>query len=115
MLPSDGMFTDEPLPSDWYYPHPTEFDPLVDYEMGGIELQNPSQGMDKQLWRLRYDEGDIKISKTSTPEVETVLFTAPDLVRLALAFDQNMNPCYAWENEKEGYCNLIFYDTAMVS
>lgn len=111
MLPSNGQLTDEPFPSSWFYPHPTEFDPLIDYEMGGVALQNPSQGLDVQLWKLRYHEQQIKISKTSDPGTEIGLFIVPNLIRLALAFDQNMNPCYAWENGAEGYCNLIFYDT----
>lgn len=97
--------------SYWLYPHPTPFNPLVDYEMGGIAIGNSSKGLDAALWKLFYNDNQIKLGKVGYAAES--LFIVPDLKKLALAFDQNMHPCYAWENGVENYVNLIFYDTTI--
>ncbi|MBT9138842.1 MAG: hypothetical protein DDT31_01419 [Syntrophomonadaceae bacterium] len=64
---------------------------LVDFEMGGVGLQNPSQGLNVQLWRLRYDEltGNFLLSAPNHPE--TILFNRPNVSYISLSFDSNMN------------------------
>ena len=81
---------------------------LVDYEMGGIALNDASQGLQVQLWTVRYDKatGDVLLSAPSAPE--TVAFNRPAVTELSLAFDQNMNPFIAFV--QGGAAKFWWYD-----
>jgi hypothetical protein len=65
---------------------------LMDYENGGFDLNDTSEGLDYQTWTLRYapESEDMMISAPNHPL--SVLFNRPDITELSLAFDQNMNP-----------------------
>lgn len=67
-------------------------DPFTDFESGGIGLQNPNEGLDVQLWKLRYDEltGEFLLSAPTYPE--TSQFVRFDVSYVSLSFDSNMNP-----------------------
>lgn len=71
-------------------------EPLTDYERGGEALSDSSQGLDVQLWTLRYENDQAIISGESVPD--TVLFTRPGITQIALAFDTNMAPFVAFED-----------------
>lgn len=101
-----------PSYSEWVYPFPEEFDNFVDFEVGSSAIGSTVGGTDTHMWKIRYDGANIKLGRYDTT-TETTLLTVPDLVKIALAFDQNMNPCYAWQNGASGYTNLIFYDTSI--
>ena len=64
---------------------------LLDYENGGIALNDPLEGLNYQVWTLRYfpGSGDMVIEAPNTPQ--TVLFNRADITEISLAFDQNMN------------------------
>jgi hypothetical protein len=66
--------------------------PLMVFELGGIGLNDPTEGLRVQTWTLRYfpASGDMVISADNTSP--TVLFNRPDVTEIDLAFDQNMNP-----------------------
>lgn len=74
--------------------HPNEL--LVDYELGGVGLSDPSQGLLVQQWTLRYEGGDFLLSAENVPE--TLLFSRPGVVQIGLAFDNNMAPFVAFED-----------------
>ncbi len=89
---------------------------LIDYEEGGIALNDGTQGLEVQIWELSYisDEedpnyGDFILTPEDTGPV-TVFFNVPDVTELGLAFDQNMNPfiCYY---TKSGECKFYWYDS----
>ena len=67
-------------------------DPFTDFEQGGIGLQNPSQGLNVQLWKLRYNDltGEFLLSAPNYPE--TSQFVRFDVSYISLSFDSNMNP-----------------------
>jgi len=70
--------------------------PLTDTEMGGVALNNASQGLKVKSWTLNYDaiSGDMQLS---APDVATtVLFNRPSITQIALAFDQSMQPFVAF-------------------
>lgn len=75
-------------------------DKLQDWEMGGVALNDPSQGLRVQLWKftLVVDEvtGASTISVEAPTVSKTVLFTGVDVNEIAGAFDQNMNPVVAY-------------------
>ena len=80
--------------------------PWVDYEMGGVALNDPSQGLLVKIWRLRYVSPDVRISADGV--AESTLFTAAGLTELSLAFDQNMRPVVAYV--QSGEAKLRWYD-----
>lgn len=73
------------------YPDDIGNDPLYDYEMGGIALQNASQGLRVQPWQCHWDPEDSNVYLTpninGTPiQIQTHL----NVLELSFAFDQNM-------------------------
>lgn len=80
---------------------------LIDYEIGGIGLNDPSQGHYVQIWTLQLVGDDVIIYADNWPE--EILFTRTGITELSLAFDQNMNPFVAFvENDVAKYW---WYDT----
>lgn len=90
MIPQQRLSTTN-LPAPFLVDIPRD-DPLTDYEKGGVNLQDPSQGLDVQLWKLRYNDitGEFLLSASNYPE--TVQFVRFDVSYLSLSFDSNMNP-----------------------
>lgn len=69
---------------------------LTDYEMGGVGISDPSEGLQVQLWTARYDGTSVLLSAPNTPE--SVLFARPGIEQIALAFDTNMAPFVAFQD-----------------
>ena len=69
---------------------------LLDYEAGGIGLNDPTEGLFYQTWTLRYfpATGDMTVEAPNT--LQTILFNRPDITEISLAWDQNMNPFVAF-------------------
>lgn len=109
MIPDERLST-ESQPADYYAPD--NLDPpssLVDYEMGGPGLSDATGGLRQKVWTLRaYGEtGEVYISAPGV--FETLLFTAPGITELSLAFDQNMRPFVAFV--QSGQAKFRWYDT----
>lgn len=80
---------------------------LVDYELGGVALNDPSGGLSTQLWTARYVGGQIVVSdSTNTP---AFTLTVAGVTKLSLAFDSNMKPTIAYETAAGGF--LYWFDT----
>jgi hypothetical protein len=62
--------------------------------MGGVALNDPSQGMLVKVWTLTLDGDDVVVSAADVSPV--VLFTQSGITELSLAFDQNMRPTVAF-------------------
>ena len=93
MFPSGGMST-VPVTSPFLYPDDQPYNPLLDYEMGGIALSDPSQGLNVVPWKLWADSGIIFIDKVEGGAQEVIVH-AP-ATQVSLAFDQNMYPVVAY-------------------
>jgi hypothetical protein len=99
MIP-DKKLSSQPIVSEFL--HPDElFDycmQMVDYELGGVALNDPSQGFLVYVWRVRIVGLDIIIDAPDVPEIEPVvlLTTTARASSVTLAFDQNMNPALAY-------------------
>lgn len=76
---------------------------LLDYESGGIALNDPSEGLWYQDWTLRYFPGtdDMVLEAPNTPA--TIIFNRPDITEISLAFDQNMNPFVAFVQDGDAW------------
>lgn len=70
-------------------PDDAERNLLLDYERGGVHVNDPSAGLNYQDWKMWYDGTAVKLSTVSDTDVSTV-FTAGLVTELAFTFDQNM-------------------------
>lgn len=68
--------------------------PLVDYEMGGVALSDPSQGLRVKVWTAYVEDNNVLIKADDIDPV--VLFSASNITEISLAFDQNMHPAIAY-------------------
>jgi len=82
--------SDPAITAPFIFPDSLERELLVDYELGGVALNNPSQGLLVQRWTLTLVGDDVTVSPDSGGS--TVLFTLSGITELSLAFDQNMHP-----------------------
>lgn len=94
---------------------PDKVDPLVDYEWGGVDLLDTSQGLMVYVWKCFYQDGWIKI----TNDVVThQLIQVANVKHLSLAFDFNMHATVAYtvENvDKTRDTYLYWYDSQAAS
>lgn len=84
-------------------------DDFVDYEDGGVGIQDPSRGMLYQVWTARVvgDGSSIVLSAPNTPEF--VLVEGVGITHVSLAFDSNMQPIVAFV--ESGLPRLYWYDS----
>lgn len=108
MLPKNTLNNIDTL-DEWLYDYPTPYNPLIDYEMGGIALNDTTQGMDNTLWRLALDKstGDLMLGKQN--EFGQALLNDPSIKKVSLAFDLNMRPNYVLEYDD--LVKFVYYDT----
>lgn len=98
------------------YPDPVKQpgDFLVDWERGGIALNDSSQGMLVQVWRLDIvrdvDNVDLWHVYASAPSAGRILlFSDTAITEGALSFDQNMNPFVVYTSS--GQPKMFWYDS----
>lgn len=107
MLP-ENTYSTIPLAGLYLPPDDLVITPLVDYEDGGVGIQDASQGLMGYTWRCWLDNQlDIKLQRVGLPAI--TLFQQTDVTELALAFDQNMRWAVAYIHE--GILKLRWYDT----
>ena len=80
---------------------------LVDYERGGVALNDPSQGLNVQDYEARLDGNNIQVRTDGTGAWTTVT-SDTSITELALAFDQNMRPTVAYV--AGGVAKMYWYD-----
>ena len=110
MLPGD-MLSPDPHVAAFVEPVNVWDTPLVDVEVGGVALNDPSGGLEVQLWTANYAAPDVTVSAPSVPS--SVLFSLPDITQISLAFDQNMRPFVAFV--QGGQARYWWFDTAVGS
>lgn len=87
---------------------PNRVDELIDYEWGGIDLYDASEGLQVKIWTCFYESGVIKVR---ADQVMHDLITVTDVTALSFAFDLNMRPVVAYVVNDEVF--LWWYDTAI--
>lgn len=85
-----------PMPGTFMYQVRAERDQLVDFEQGGIALNDGSQGTNVKLWSGVYAGGDFVLSAAGV--APTIIWSTPGVIRFGFSFDQNMEPVIAWED-----------------
>jgi hypothetical protein len=84
--------------------------PLVDYELGGTALSDPSDGLQVKTWTAFMDGNDVRIQAEDV--AATTLLTLAGVTEISLAFDQEMRPAIAYV--QNGVAKLWWYDPAVV-
>ena len=74
---------------------------LRDWEIGGIALNNPTQGLRVQEWTLEYYNEKLYLSAPSL-EGRILLFEMSGVREISLTFDPNMSPFVAYMKEVGG-------------
>ncbi|WP_443690423.1 hypothetical protein [Pseudomonas sp.] len=80
--------------------------PIVDYEDGGVALNDSTRGNQYQIWQALLIKDQVLISAPNTPEF--VMFAGPGLTEISLTFDQNMRPVLAFM--QSGVARYRWYD-----
>ena len=106
MIP-DKRLSSTVLAGEFLAPDDRPYKALVDYELGGIALQDPSQGLQVQRWKVELLGDDVTL--TDEAGNATVAFTKTGISTLSLAFDQNMNPFVAFT--ENGIARQWWFDT----
>lgn|SRR5574341_1721717 len=107
MLPQN-VVSSPPVPAPFLAPDSLDSGLLVSYELGGIALNDPSQGRMVQVWTARIIGQTIRLSAPSVPE-STFLTLAGVLTAVSLAFDSNMQPTLTFT--EDGVIKLYWFDT----
>lgn len=116
MMP-DNELSSSAVVSGFSFPVKQPGDLLVDWELAGVYLNDPSQGMLVKLWRVdaivNKETGSVDVTVSApggvTPTEQTrVLFSGNDITEVDLAFDQNMNPFIAYM--QAGQPKIYWYD-----
>lgn len=79
----------------------------LDYELGGIDIQNPLQGLQVKTWMAFVDGNDVKVA--AADKLPVVIFSFPGVTEISLAFDQNMRPTISYMRNGNGW--LYWYDS----
>lgn len=64
----------------------------IDYEKGGVALNNPSQGLRVKNWVLELVGNDVTLYPQDDALDVNTLFSEAGITEVSLAFDQNMQP-----------------------
>ena len=105
MIPEDRRSTVD-MPSRFIVPERKS--PYVDYEWGGVALNDPSQGLMVKVWAARYDPRSAALYLSAPGVDQFLLFGRPGISEIGLAFDQNMNPFVCFVQNKEPW--VWWYD-----
>lgn len=110
MMPG-GVLSTHPAPARFFGARALAITKTIDYEDGGIAIQDPSEGLLYQRWRARlFDPGEpfskVMLSAPNTPEF--VLLELPGLTEISVSFDQNMRPVIVFV--QGGVAKLRWFD-----
>jgi hypothetical protein len=98
MMPGDSLST-MPAPARFSGARAGSTSKTIDYEDGGIAIQDPSRGLLYQRWRARlFNAGKVNsyvdLSAREVPEF--VWLTVPNMTEISFSFDANMHPVVAY-------------------
>lgn len=86
--------------------------PTIDYEMGGIGLQDPSLGLMFQQWRCWFDRDSSAVMVESPNTPPTKIFDQDKIIWLSFSFDQNMRWSAVYTLQ-DGGSYLRWFDSAI--
>ena len=97
-------------------PDAKKWQQLRDWELGGVSINNPEEGLRVQEWTAEYYNEKVYLSAPNF-EGRILLFTMSGVREISLAFDSNMTPCVAYMKEVGGTVKyeswLYWYDNTI--
>lgn len=106
MIAEDRLST-IPVESEFLAPDNAGVDELVDFEQGGVALNDASQGLNVRPWKCFLDGNNVMLQAESDPPV--LIFTQSGIDYLSFCFDQNMRPCVTYRQGGSVY--LRWFDS----
>lgn len=112
MLP-DNLLSSEILRDQFLFPDNIVGTALEDYEMGGIDIQDPSQGLRVQPWYGVWKVADSTAYLQANFDGPPIpLFSTPDVIEFTFTFDQNMR-WVAATLSSTGVLSFRWYDASV--
>lgn len=96
MLPQNRL-SSVPATADLLAPDASAGALLTDWEMGGVALNDPTQGIAVRPWRCYLAANGLDVCVQSDPDLPQVIFSQAGILSLSFCFDQNMRPCVVYE------------------
>lgn len=122
MLP-DGVLSTVSQPASFLSPRDAPPVPLVDYELGGIGLSDPSQGLMVKSWRMRWEEGQFILDALATAPQNVLV--RDGVTEFSFTFDQNMKlfitfvdatgPHYYWYDATVGDYRIVALGSGVIT
>lgn len=106
MIPENRLSTTN-LPSDLLPPRDIVYRPTLNYELGGVDISDPSQGLQVKTWTGELIGDTVFLSAEGVAPVAVV--TDPGMTEFHFTFDQNMNPFVCWR--AAGQSKYRWFDT----
>lgn len=107
MIPVNSVKVRSNMPA-MAYPDNQKITGLVDQELGGIAIADASKGLVGWTWTVEVIGNEVMLTRNGMPS--TLLMVQSGIVDIALAFDQNMRPALAWQDDQE-HIWLRVYDS----
>jgi len=113
MIPEQSLIN-PPIIASYFSPDDLANTSITDYELGGIGLQDSSQGLEYQTWTLEViGSGSSTAVQLSSPNTTaTQIFARSNITWARLAFDQNMHPIIAFIDQNGP--TLYWYDSTIL-
>lgn len=112
MLP-DHQLSSQLVFGYYLFPDNLEPSPLIDWEMGGAALNDPTQGLYVKPWYARLEiDGVTEVSSIwigSDTDPEVLFLQQDGITTVSLSFDQNMNPVVAYMQNSDA--KFYWFDT----
>lgn len=86
----------------------------IDYEDGGIDINDPSEGLLFQRWRARLFRAgtvDSRVMLGAPTVTEFEVFAVPGITEISFTFDQAMNPTIAFV--QDDVAKIWWYDSTI--
>lgn len=106
----ENTLSTESVPAPFSYPRNIPKSANLDFEYGGVAIQDGSQGLRVRVWRGEYLGGSILISADGIAPI--TFATEADIIDIGISFDQNMNPFACWELE-DGTARFRWFDSTV--
>lgn len=113
MIP-DNKLSSELIYSPTALPVAKEPSLLESNEFGGVNLNDPSEGLQVKVWNAFVEKGEDSNDSVwvQAPDVSPVwLLSGVDISEISLAFDQNMRPFVAFV--ESGRAKFYWYDSLL--
>jgi hypothetical protein len=107
MLP-DQVLSTTTVVGQFLFPRNIPRRPFIDYEYGGVAIQDGTKGLRVKVWKGEYIDGQIVLSADGVPAAPVL--SIPGVFDFQFSFDRNMNPFVTYELI-DGTCRFYWFDT----